>query len=86
MLGCVKLDVGYWGISQRRMVNKSTNGMNHLQNNIADNQVRAGEGGAIEVILDVMRTHISNSMVCGAGCKALGNITVNGKQIETQME
>ena len=69
------------------MVNKSTNGMNHLQNNIADNQMRAGkEGGAIEVILNVMRTHINNAEVCEAGCGALYNITSNGKQIEAQME
>ena len=60
------------------MVNKSTNGMNHFQNNIADNQVRAGKGGAIEVILNVMRTHSNNAGVCEYGCDALCIITANG--------
>ena len=55
-------------------------------NNTDDNRVRAGEGGAIEVILNAMRTHINNAGVCEAGCGALGNITENGNQIKAQME
>ena len=47
--------------------------------------MKAGEGGAIEVILNVMRTHINNAGVCEEGCKALINIAHNnGKQIEAQ--
>ena len=46
----------------------------------ADNQVKAGECGAIEVILSAMKTHMNNADVCQAGCGALWSITVNGKQ------
>ena len=48
--------------------------------------MKAGKGGAIEVVLDAMRTHSKNGMVCEAGCGALCNIAANGKQIEAQME
>ena len=48
--------------------------------------MRAGEGGVIEVILDAMKTHSKNAGVCEQGCGALRNITMNGKQIEAQME
>ena len=41
--------------------------------------MRAGEGGAIGTILNAIRTHINISSVCEAGCRALWNITVNGK-------
>ena len=48
--------------------------------------MKAGKEGAIEVILDAMRTHINNAGVCEIGYRVLGNITLNGKQIEAQME
>ena len=45
------------------------------------------EGDAIELVLNAMRTHSSNSRLCEAGCGALRNITANnGKQIEAQTE
>ena len=55
---------------------------NHFQNITADNQMRAGKEGAIEVVLNVMRTHSKNAGVCEVGCRALWSITANGKQIE----
>lgn len=48
-------------------------------NHIANNQVKAGQFGAIEVILDAIKIHVSNADVCEKGCGALWNITVNGK-------
>ena len=49
--------------------------------------MKAGKEGAIELILNAIRTHINNAGVCGYGCGALCNITSNnGKQIEAQME
>ena len=47
---------------------------------IADNQVKAGGYGAIGLIVSAMNTHMNNAEVCEAGCRALCNITVNGKQ------
>ena len=44
----------------------------------------AGGAGAIDVIVSAMKTHIDNAGVCGQGCKALGNITVNGTSQYTQ--
>ena len=44
----------------------------------ADNQVKAGRAGAIDVIVSAMKTHSNNADVCEAGCGALRNITVNG--------
>ena len=44
----------------------------------ADNKVKAGRAGAIDVIVSAMKTHINNAGVCEAGCRALSNITVNG--------
>ena len=46
----------------------------------ADNQVKAGECGAIEVIVNAMKAHMNITDVCEQGCGALCNITVNGKQ------
>ena len=51
-----------------------------MSNPTADNEVRAGEAGAIDVILNAMRTHINNADICKWGCGALMRITVNGKQ------
>ena len=39
----------------------------------------AGKAGAIEVIVEVMKKYKSNANVCEQGCKALTNITENGK-------
>ena len=43
-----------------------------------DNQVKAGEAGAIDVIVSAMKTHSNNAGVCYYGCGALRNITANG--------
>ena len=59
---------------------------NYSKNIAAGNKVRAGKGGAIEVILNAMRTHINNAGVCEDGFRVLINITVNGKQIEARMK
>ena len=40
--------------------------------------MKAGEAGAIEVIVSAMKTHANNSDVCEQGCWALCVITVNG--------
>ena len=44
----------------------------------ADNQVKAGRAGAIDVIVSTMKTHSNNAGVCENGCGALKNITANG--------
>ena len=51
----------------------------------ADNQVKAGRAGAIDVIVSAMKTHSNNAGVCEAGCGALNSITFNGtSQIHTE--
>ena len=45
----------------------------------AGNRVTAGKAGAIEAIVEAMKTHIDNDDVCENGCCALANITTNGK-------
>ena len=45
----------------------------------ADNQIKAGEAGAIEAIVNAMNEHIKNGAVCENGCGALMSITINGK-------
>lgn len=45
----------------------------------AGNKVKAGQLGAIEVILNVMKMHIDNVGVCEKGCVGLWNIMSNGK-------
>ena len=55
------------------------NFQNHFFNSIAENKVRAGEGGAIETILNAIRMHINNAGVCKDGCGALWIIVVDGK-------
>lgn len=47
---------------------------------IEKNQGKAGEAGAIEVILNAMEIHINNAKVCEYGCEALWNITLDGKK------
>ena len=44
----------------------------------ADNKVKAGEVGAIEAILYVMKTHSTDAVICEKGCRILNNITFNG--------
>lgn len=41
--------------------------------------MKAGQCGAIDVILNVIKTHIGNTDVCKQGCGALYFITFNGK-------
>ena len=45
--------------------------------NVAYNQTKAGEAGAIDVILCAMKRHMDNINVCKFGCGALWNITEN---------
>lgn len=46
---------------------------------IDDNQISAGKAGAIEVLLEVLKTHMNDGNVCYRGCCALEKITVNSK-------
>lgn len=46
---------------------------------LADNEIKAGDSGAIEVTVNAMRKHINNTGVCERGCGVLMNITLNGK-------
>lgn len=41
--------------------------------------MKAGQCGAIDVILNAMKIHINDAGVCEQGCGALGNITLSGK-------
>ena len=40
--------------------------------------MKAGEAGAIDVIISAMKTHSNNADVCFVGCGALWAITLNG--------
>lgn len=44
-----------------------------------DNEVKAGECGAIDAIISAMKVHINDSGVCEQGCGALYAIGNNGK-------
>lgn len=46
-----------------------------MKNTIDSCKVKAGECGAIEVVVNVMKTHINNLGICSYGCVALGVIT-----------
>lgn len=46
----------------------------------ADNQMKTGECGAIEIVLNAIKLHINNTNVCESGCGALWSITTNGKK------
>lgn len=48
----------------------------------ADNRAKAEQCGAIDVILNVLKVHIDNAVICSAGCGALMNISLNGIFIE----
>lgn len=44
------------------------------------NEIKAGKAGAIEVIIKAIGTHTNNKNVCEKGCRALCNVTTNGKK------
>ena len=50
----------------------------------AENQVKAGAAGGIEAAVKAINTHINNADVCYAGCCALWNMTLNGKNTLTK--
>lgn len=45
------------------------------------NQIIAGESGAIDLVLEIMKTHINNASVCEYGCGALWDIIVNNSNM-----
>ena len=46
---------------------------------IGENEIRAGTAGGIEAVIKVINTHIDNAGACEWGCRALWNMTANGK-------
>ena len=51
----------------------------------AENQVKAGAAGGINVVVKAINTHINNADVCENGCGALCNMTFNnGKYNKTK--
>ena len=46
--------------------------------------MKAGEVGGIEAVVKTINTHIGNVDVCFAGCGALKNMAINGKNIVKQ--
>lgn len=48
-----------------------------LTNSTDDNKARAGECGAIGMIVSAIKVHTNNLNVCEYGCKTLCNITSN---------
>ena len=42
-----------------------------------DNAIKAGEAGAIEMIVKAMNTYINDAVICELGCGTLVNITWN---------
>lgn len=44
---------------------------------LVDNKVIAGEHGLIDVLMSVMKMHISNADICCVGCRIIDNITLN---------
>ena len=44
--------------------------------------MKAGAVGGIEAVVKAINTHIGNAGVCEQGCRALMNMTVNGKNTE----
>ena len=44
------------------------------------NEIKAGKAGAIEVVIKAIGTHTSNKRICEKGCRALSNLTSNGKK------
>ena len=53
----------------------------------AENQVKAGIAGGIEIVVKAINTHIKSTGVCHAGCSALMNMTDNnGKNTKKQQQ
>lgn len=50
---------------------------------LVNNQIIAGELGAIDVILNVMRMHINDINMCNLGCSAFRTIMCSRKTINT---
>ena len=77
---CAKLYIYYIHIHTHKL---------YLYGITADNQVKAGGAGAIDVIVNAMKVHINNADVCYCGCGALGSIALNGTSqmhtIKTQL-
>ena len=48
--------------------------------------MKAGTTGGIEAAVKAINTHINNAGVCCAGCGALRNMTVNGKNNNTTIK
>lgn len=48
------------------------------------NRVKAGECGAIEVILGAMKIYTSNADICENGCMTLRSLAMNGKPNKQQ--
>ena len=46
--------------------------------------MKAGAAGGIEAVVKAINTHIDNAGVCYAGCGALRNMTINGKNTVTK--
>ena len=69
---CAKLYIYYIHIHTHKL---------YLYGITADNQVKAGGAGAIDVIVNAMKTHTNNADVCEHGCGALNNIAANGTYI-----
>lgn len=46
--------------------------------------MKAGECGAINVILDAMKTHVNNADICKEGCVALLSIAYNGEILSSK--
>lgn len=76
------VDVCYSGCGA--LANIMDNGQQHpmktkeQMNITADNQAKAGKLGAIDFILDALKTNTADEDVCVYGCKALWNYTKNG--------
>ena len=76
----VKMGAARFGIFQimvNRNIHKNTQFV-HFINKQDDNELKAGQAGAIEVIVKAMNTHAGNANLCENGCEALRNITLNG--------
>lgn len=48
---------------------------------LADGKTKAVRSGAIKVILEAIRKHVSDSSLCEHGCEVLGRITDYNRKI-----
>ena len=48
--------------------------------------MKVGAAGGIDAIVRAINTHINNTGVCRAGCAALNNMTLNGKNIDKSIK